>query len=294
MVQCCKSSDKSSKVLTRNSKNSTQRYILVFLRDEELASNIDLEKFPVNKVRQLVKKLESSKSTARHIKPVSSEPQATQVDLLRHQRTEIQLNKSKQKQIKNNKPRPQNVGYSSETNQHQAQYKKKFNPRQILNSDDRGHNCGDSKHIEGFQCSACKYQCRNCHRFGHFSSLCYQKQEPFKKTSTRSPKVHQLRIGRAYVPDELICSQSDDNTSRHESFCMQMKLQTKQADTNVPAPQHLFTNLEVKVKPHKNKTNFLCARLDTCNDDNVMPCSVYQLFCSGIQIVQSLHQVIYS
>ena len=45
--------------------------------------------FPASKVRQLAKKLESSKSIARHIKQVSSEPQATQVNLLRHLRTEI-------------------------------------------------------------------------------------------------------------------------------------------------------------------------------------------------------------
>ena len=150
-------------------------------------------------------------------------------------------------------------------------------PGKILNSDDRGHKCGDSKHREGFQCSACKYQCRNCHKFGHFSSLCYKKQESYKKTSSRSPTAHQLRIGTTYVPDELICSQSDDNTSSDESFCLQMKLQAKQADTNVPAPQHLITNLEVKVKPHRTKAKFLCARLDTCADVYIMPCSVYKL-----------------
>ena len=106
-----------------------------FLRDEELVSktingsNIDLEKFPASKVRQCAKKLESSKSTARLIKQVSNELQVTQVNLLRHQRTEIPPNKSKRKQFKNNKSRSQNVRYSSETNQQQAQYKKRFNPR---------------------------------------------------------------------------------------------------------------------------------------------------------------------
>ena len=53
-----------------------------------------------------------------------------------------------------------------------------------------------------------------------------------------------------------------------------MKLQAKKADTNVPTPQHLFTYLEVKVKPHKSKTKFLHARLDTYADDKIMPCSV--------------------
>ena len=63
-----------------------------FLKDEEFVtktindSNIDLEKFPASKVRQLAKKMESSKSTARHIKTVASDPQATQVNLTRHQK----------------------------------------------------------------------------------------------------------------------------------------------------------------------------------------------------------------
>ena len=143
---------------------------------------------------------------------MSSEPQATHVNLLRHQRTEIPTNKSKRKQFKNNKPRPQSMGYQSETNQQQAQYKKKFNPRQILNSDDRCHKCRDSKHIEGFQHSACKYQCRNYHKFGHFRSLCYKKQESYKKRP-RLAKAHPV-----CMQENSICSHSSDNSSNDESF----------------------------------------------------------------------------
>ena len=68
-----------------------QRDIFWFvLKDEDFVShtindsNIDLDKFPVSKVRQLAKKLESSMSTAKHTKQVSSELQDTQVNLLRH------------------------------------------------------------------------------------------------------------------------------------------------------------------------------------------------------------------
>ena len=56
-----------------------------------------------------------------------------------------------------------------------------------------------------------------------------------------------------------------------------MKLQVEQADIKYPTPQHLFTNLEFKFKPHKNKTKFQQARIDTYADVNIMPCSVYQL-----------------
>ena len=51
-----------------------------FLRDEEFASktindsSVDLKKFPASKVRQLAKKMESSKATACHIKQVAGDP----------------------------------------------------------------------------------------------------------------------------------------------------------------------------------------------------------------------------
>ena len=51
-----------------------------FLRDEEFVSktisdgSVDFEKFPASKVRQLAKKLESSKATTRHIKQVAGDP----------------------------------------------------------------------------------------------------------------------------------------------------------------------------------------------------------------------------
>ena len=38
--------------------------------------SVDLEKFPTSKVRQLAKKLESSKATACHIKQVAGDPQS--------------------------------------------------------------------------------------------------------------------------------------------------------------------------------------------------------------------------
>ena len=52
-----------------------------------------------------------------------SEPQATQVNLLRYQRNEIPPNKAQVKQFKKNKFRPKNMGYSNEDHHH-APYKK--------------------------------------------------------------------------------------------------------------------------------------------------------------------------
>ena len=166
---------------------------------------------------------------------------------------------------------------------HQAHYKKndyenkkKFNPRQILESEDRCHKCGHSKHIEGFQCSARKYQCRNCHKFGHFSSLFYKKQESYKK-KPRLPKAYQLTCGRLSTPESSISGHSSDSSfSGGQPFCLQMKVQDKKAHTSAPVPKHLVTYLEFKVKPHKRKTKFLRARVDTCADVNLMPVSIYK------------------
>ena len=72
-----------------------------FLRDEDFVSktirdgSVDLEKFPASKVRQLAKKLESSKATACHIKQVAGDLQAAQINLLRHQHTELPAGKYK-------------------------------------------------------------------------------------------------------------------------------------------------------------------------------------------------------
>ena len=67
----------------------------VFLRDEEFVSktindsNIVLNRFPVNKVRQLAKKMESSKAIPKYIKQVASDPQTAQINLMHHQCTEL-------------------------------------------------------------------------------------------------------------------------------------------------------------------------------------------------------------
>ena len=56
------------------------RDILCFLKNEDFVSktinkcSVDLQKFPASKVRQLAKKMETSKATAHHKKQVASDP----------------------------------------------------------------------------------------------------------------------------------------------------------------------------------------------------------------------------
>ena len=74
-----------------------------FLQDAEFVSrtitdgSVDLDKFPASRVRQLAKKVDSSKATAHHIKWVAGDPQAAQINLLTHQHTELPAGKYKKK-----------------------------------------------------------------------------------------------------------------------------------------------------------------------------------------------------
>ena len=113
-----------------------------FLHDEELVSktindsNVDLEKFPASKVRQLAKKMESSKATACHIKEVASDPQASQINLMRHQHTEISTGKKKRKPLV--KPKQPSHKYVFHENSQASSYNKKsLDPRNVHTNKDR-------------------------------------------------------------------------------------------------------------------------------------------------------------
>ena len=188
-----------------------QRDILwFFLKDEEFVSrtinnsNIHLDKFPASKVRQLAKKLESSKSTAKHIKQVSNETQATHVNLLRHQCTELSPNKYQRKQRKF-KPRSNNHKYqqgerkTERLPQEYEKFKQEHN-----NQEERCHKCGDTPHIEGFRCPKSRHQCKYCSKIGHFSHLCFKKKQAntYKK-GPRNPNAYQLKVEG--TPQKIPC-----------------------------------------------------------------------------------------
>ena len=117
-----------------------------------------------------------------------------------------------------------------------------------------------------------------CHKIGHFSSLCYKKREKYEnhKISFGSPKAHQLKTGLMHTQNTL-SSQSEEYSSEEDSFCLQPQVQSTQAETNCIAPQHLITNLEHKLKPHKKRTKVLRARTETYANVNLMPICVYKL-----------------
>ena len=158
-----------------------------FLRDEDFVSrtisdgSFDLDKIPVGRVCQLAKKLESSKATVRHIKQVSGEPQVAQINLLHHQRTELTPHRYKKKKS-HAKPRLSNSKLSCRNDPQQGrkikgnQFPPTSNRPPPSNNHNRCSKCSNTAHWAGFTCPAKKYQCKVCHKFGHFTSQWFQKK----------------------------------------------------------------------------------------------------------------------
>ena len=119
-----------AKYLPETASNLHRNIFRFFLKDEEFVSktindsNIDLDTFPASKVRQLAKKMESSKSTAKHIKAVASDTQATQLNLMRHQRTNFPPSKANWKQHSHKSSSKSHKRYSSEHKNQRALFKK--------------------------------------------------------------------------------------------------------------------------------------------------------------------------
>ena len=104
------------------------------LKDEEFVSktindrNINLDRFPTIKVKQLAKRMESFKATTRHLKQVASDPQAAQISLMRHQCTDLSASKHK-KRKSFVKPRPQS--HNNDTSDRQSNYKKTIDVKNV-------------------------------------------------------------------------------------------------------------------------------------------------------------------
>ena len=139
---------------------------------------MDLDKFPVCKVCQLAKKMESSKTTARHIKQVAGDLQVAQINQMHHQCTELSNGKYKKKKssAKQKQVKHKNVEQSPPN-----QYKKSFDHRLAHKNKDRCSKCGDSAHPEGFQWPAKNSNAR------HAISLTTTQAFAFRKPSKNKP-----------------------------------------------------------------------------------------------------------
>ena len=193
---------------------------------------------------------------------------------MRHQRTDLSPSKSKQKQQSFKSRSKSHKRYSSENNHQVPPCKKRFDPNQVHQRKDRCSRCRDSKCVESFRHPTRKLQCKTCNRYSHFKSLCCKNNVSLK---SRKPMVYLLKAGVVYMQEDSICSQLDYLTSGNESFCLQVQIQHTQANSKVPTPHHLTTNLAYRLKPHRKRNQYLKARLDTYANVNIIPVSVYKL-----------------
>ena len=133
--------------------------------------------------------MESSKATTKHIQQVAGDLPAAQIQLMQHQCTELLMGKYPRRK------------QSSTSRQKLQNHKPPEIPTPQKSSDlwkldihsDKCTRCGDTLHAKGFQCPAKKFQCKVCHKFGHFTTVCYQKsQQPSHLCHMRKPKTQQL------------------------------------------------------------------------------------------------------
>ena len=263
-----------------------------FLCDEDSVSrtimegSINPDKFPTSRVCQLAKKFESSKATVQHIKQVAGDLQATQIKLMRHQRTELPTNRHNKKRRLTDKPKQ----YKGLENSASNKVKKSYDNKKPHRAYDHCNKCGDSLHAQGFQCPAKKHWCKVCNKYGQFSSLCYQmKTQVHHKNGCRNPKVHQLQAGPMYAQDSANHCYSKESSS-DESFCLQLQAHNNQVEgKQIPQPVHLIMNLAYCLKLHHTRNMYLSAWLDMCADVNIIPANLYQLLFKDLEMKKIKH-----
>ena len=188
--------------------------------------------------------MESLKATAKHIRQVAGDLPAAQIHLIHHQCTEL-LARNYNKHKKATKQKLQNHRPTEQTS------KKPFDFRKMDKQSNRCIRCGDTSHAEGFQCPARKFQCKVCHKFGHFTTVCYQKnQQTSGSFNPRKPKTHQLWAGALYTHQDDDRNISEESNT-DESFCLQMKVQkTQLTNPQLPKPVYLMANLVYHLQMH--------------------------------------------
>ena len=267
-----------AKYLPETAKILHRDIFCFFMKDEDFVTNtinegnVDIQKFPASKVRQLAKKMESSKATAKHIRQVAGYLPVAQIQLMQHQCMELlsrnHTNRKKTAKWKLQSHRPTELQMS----------RKPLDLWKLETQSDRCTRCGDTIQAKGFQCPVRKFQCKVCHKFGHFTTVCYQKNQQMSSSfKSRKPKAQQLQAGSLYTHQDAD-SNGSELSDTDESFCIQMKVQrTHSTYPHVPKSVYLMTNLAYHLQLHHKQNQYLRARLDTCADVNLMPMAVYQL-----------------
>ena len=117
--------------------------------------------------------MESSKATAKHIRQVAGDLPVAQIQLMQHQCTQLPAkNYPRRRQTSNAQRKLQN----HKTLEIPTSWKPS-EPHKLDVHSDKCTRCGDTLHTKGFQCPAGKFQCKICHKFDYFTTVCYQKSQ---------------------------------------------------------------------------------------------------------------------
>ena len=216
--------------------------------------------------------MESSKATAKHIRQVAGDLLAAHIQLMCHQHTKL-LTGNYNKHKKVTKQRCKTTGPQ---NKHQRNplISERWTSSLIDASDVVTHHMQKDSNV-----TAKKFQCKVCHKFGHFTTFCYQKnQQTSGSFNPRKPKAHQLRAGALYTQQDDDDRNESEESNTDESFCLQMKVEkTQLTNPQLPKPVYLMANLVYHLQMHHRQNQYLRARLDMCADVNLMPVAVYLL-----------------
>ena len=190
--------------------------------------------------------------------------------------TSTQLPQSKSMRQKKKKP----FKFRQEATKHYEDARKPWEKRRFdPEHTDRCQKCGDSLHREGLRCPVAKCQCKLCKKIGHFSSMCYKKieksdyyQRSFWSSSPKAPI-------KSWICTDSILVQPIRRLIKQRFILLAVEGATTMwwSWDQIYSTMASVTNLEIKLKPHKNRTKFLRVRIDTCANVNLMPISVYKL-----------------
>ena len=252
-----------------------QHDIFLFgLNDQTFISKIISEESPdvtAATIRQKLKKLEAGRATAKYIRgtnTIGKDPTVEGVN---------QVQKQGNPKGKGQKRK----GWHKDSHQHSQIYptKKPFKPNpqqgQPHGQGQRQHkpnsqasfdpnickHCGDTRHRPGFNCPASKFQCKKCHKYGHFSSKCLT-----KPWSTNVNTIEEVNAVLAFTKSPCSVQAELSNDSLDAMYI---------CTVNTFKPKRcVFADLQLATQSSKPK--YLKVRLDTAADVSMMSMSVYQ------------------
>ena len=154
--------------------------------------------------------MESSKATAKHIQQVAGDIPAAQVQLMHHQRTQLPTrNFPRRKSNSTSGWKPQNCKMPDVPTTWKTP-----NTLRLEAPSNKCNRCGDTPHTKGFQCLVRKFQCKICHKFGHFTSVCFQKSQGQHSSNSFHAwklKAQQLCAGALYTLQDAGSSEYDSD-----------------------------------------------------------------------------------